>query len=70
MGKALRKGMVKADPYYRNLRSDACTYCDFYMACRFDKTNGKDRMRYLYPLTPKEFWERVGVDTDGSQSDD
>lgn len=69
MGRALREGKVQADPYYRNLRTDACTYCDFYIACRFDKTNGKDRMRYLYPLASKEFWERVGGNKDGRQSD-
>ena len=70
MGKALREGSVQADPYYRGVRSDACMYCDFYVACRFDKTNGKDRMRYLYPLKPEEFWKRVGGNADGSQSND
>ena len=66
MSRALHQGEIKADPYYRNSRNNACQYCDFLTACRFDKTNGKDQMRYLYSVKADDFWNRVGGDEDGN----
>ena len=66
MSRALHQGEIKTNPYYRNPRNNACQYCDFHIACRFDRTNGKDQMRYLYPVKAEEFWDRVGGKEDGN----
>jgi ATP-dependent helicase/nuclease subunit B len=64
MGRALHEGRTEADPYYRDLRTSACSYCEFASACRFDESNGIDSMRYLYKVKQKDFWERLGAGED------
>lgn len=55
----LSGGEIAANPYYRDLKTNACMYCPFGVACRYDESTGEDRMRYLYKLKADEFWERM-----------
>lgn len=58
MGRALRQGRCEADPYQYNNR-DACEWCDYRAACRFDESAG-DQKRVLRKLDNEEVWERIG----------
>lgn len=58
MGKELREGSIKADPYYRSQMDYACVYCDYFDACHFNGTNG-DNFRYLSKLTTPEAWTKL-----------
>lgn len=59
MGKELRAGSIKADPYYRGEMDNACMYCDYYDACRFSDGTGDDRRRNLSSLASPEVWARL-----------
>ncbi len=58
MGKELRGGSITADPFYRNDRENACSYCRFYEACRFGEAQG-DKERRIYSMKAPEAWGRM-----------
>lgn len=58
MGKELRGGSIAADPFYRNDRDNACSYCRFYEACRFGEAAG-DKERRLYSMKAPEAWQKM-----------
>jgi ATP-dependent helicase/nuclease subunit B len=58
MGRELRRGSVRADPYSRGQDDNACRFCKFREACHFDEAEG-DRMRYLKKLKTAEVWQKL-----------
>lgn len=58
LAEELRSGSVTADPWYKNDRDNACTFCDFKEACLFDEVGEGWRIRSA--LSADEAWERIG----------
>ena len=52
-------GIITADPYYRNERDTACTYCPYHSACHFEEGCGDDRRRYLKSIKIDDFWSQI-----------
>lgn len=53
----LRAGSVEADPWFKNAREGACTFCDYADACLFDAQ--RDPMRPVAALKTSEAWEKI-----------
>jgi ATP-dependent helicase/nuclease subunit B len=51
----LKSGSIEADPYYRSQADNACIYCEYFEACRFDPE--RDRPRYCTKLKTPEVWQ-------------
>lgn len=60
MGEELRRGDLRADPYYRSAQDTACVYCDYFGACHFKKCGEEDRNRFISSLKkPEDAWEKI-----------
>jgi ATP-dependent helicase/nuclease subunit B len=70
MGQLLLAGDVTANPYYTNRQTDACQFCPYHPACQFDEKDPTDSKRYFITMDTKEFWEKIGGETDGQTMDD
>ena len=53
----LKAGSVTQDPWYKSGSENACTWCDFKEACRFEETGGAWRMRTK--LDAEDAWRRI-----------
>ena len=53
----LKAGSVTQDPWYRDGSENACRWCDFKEACRFEETGGTWRMRTK--LDTEDAWKRI-----------
>lgn len=51
-------GNIKADPYWRGERDNACLYCEYQPACHFEQCLG-DVLRRRVKLSEEEFWSKV-----------
>ncbi len=56
----LREGKIDAVPYYRSQADNACLYCEFFEACRFDFESG--RPRYYTRLKTPEVWRLMDLE--------
>jgi ATP-dependent helicase/nuclease subunit B len=54
----VRKGSIAAEPYFKNENDNACLFCDYKIACRFNEKDG-DKRRYLKKLNTNEAWEML-----------
>jgi ATP-dependent helicase/nuclease subunit B len=52
-------GNIDADPCYYSEAENACTYCEFASACHFAAADETEQPRYVYPVKPEEFWNRI-----------
>ena len=57
MAREIRSGSISADPCYKSERDNACLYCDYASACRFNDGEGGDARRYLPTLRAQNVWE-------------
>ncbi len=57
MASELRAGSIEADPWFENLRVNACVSCEFASACLFDE--GTDGWRLRESLDTEEAWEKI-----------
>lgn len=65
MGQAVDQilsGNFAPKPFYRGRSHDPCDYCDYLEVCQRDKQFR--RTHYQEDISPKEFWTRVGGETD------
>ena len=53
----LRGGSIAADPYYKGAQDNACLYCEYADACRFNDGEGGDQRRYLPRLPATKIWQ-------------
>jgi len=63
IGQELAKGVVTADPYWRDPAKNACAFCDYAAACHFEEGRGGDKYRYFTPLKGEEFWSALEEET-------
>ncbi len=59
MGEELMNGSIRADPYYKSQIDNACIYCDYFEACRFNDGNGEDRTRRIRHMNASETWKLI-----------
>ena len=59
ISREIAQGNVDADPCARSVQDTACTYCPFAPACHFEPGHGSDRLQYIRPAKPEEFWDYV-----------
>ena len=55
----LGQGAIAADPFWRGPEKNACRYCDYASACHFQEGRDGDRLNWLRPVQPEEFWQEV-----------
>ena len=55
----MTEGVVDADPSCRNENDRPCAFCEFAGACHFEEGRGSDRLRFIQPITPEEFWKEL-----------
>lgn len=55
----MTEGVVDADPSCRNENDRPCAFCEFAGACHFEEGRGSDRLRFIQPTTPEEFWKEL-----------
>ena len=56
----LRDGNIDADPCCHSEEDRFCRYCPWADACHFEEGRGGDRLRYITPVKPEEFWAELG----------
>lgn len=61
----LRDGDIDADPCCRSEDDSFCRWCDWAGACHFEDGRDRDRLRYIRPVKPSEFWEEIGGEKGG-----
>ena len=52
-------GNIKADPFWKSPKKNACTYCDHAAACQFEEGRGQDRRRVWKSMKTDQFWRAV-----------
>ena len=55
----LRDGKIDADPCCHSEEDALCRYCPWAPACQFEDGRGTDRLRYITPVRPGEFWDEL-----------
>ena len=59
IARELRDGNIDADPCCRSEEERFCRFCSWAPACHFQEGRGRDRLRYITPVKPEEFWEQI-----------
>ena len=67
IAREVRQGNIDADPCCRSEDESACRYCDWADACHFQDGRDTDRLRYILPVRPEEFWDAVDRETQGEE---
>mgnify|MGYP001026241903 CR=1 FL=1 len=57
--KELRSGNIDADPCCHSEEDSQCRFCDWVSACQFRDGRDRDRLRYILPVKPEEFWKEL-----------
>ncbi len=70
IARELRDGDIDADPRCRSEEDTPCRYCAWASACQFEDGRGTDRMRYITPVKPAEFWAEIEEKGDGNDGED
>ena len=55
----LRGGNIDADPCCHSEEDSQCRFCDWVSACQFRDGRDRDRLRYILPVKPEEFWKEL-----------
>ena len=55
----VRRGNIDADPCCHTEEDSPCRYCDWAPACHFQDGRGRDRLNYILPVKPEEFWREI-----------
>ena len=55
----LRGGNIDADPCCHSEEDSQCRFCDWASACQFRDGRDRDRLRYILPVKPEEFWKEL-----------
>ena len=55
----LRSGNIDADPCCHSEEDSQCRFCDWASACQFRDGRDRDRLRYILPVKPEEFWQEL-----------
>ena len=55
----LRSGNIDADPGCHSEEDSQCRFCDWVSACQFRDGRDRDRLRYILPVKPEEFWKEL-----------
>ena len=55
----LRSGNIDADPCCHSEEDSQCRFCDWVSACQFRDGRDRDRLRYILPVKPEEFWKEL-----------
>lgn len=55
----LRSGNIDADPCCHSEEDSQCHFCDWVSACQFRDGRDRDRLRYILPVKPEEFWKEL-----------
>lgn len=55
----LREGNIDADPCCRSEEDTQCNYCEWASACHFQDGQDRDRLRYILPVKPEDFWNEL-----------
>ena len=66
ISRELRQGVVDADPCCRSEEDSPCRCCDWAPACHFQDGRDSDRLRYILPVKPEEFWN--ALESEGGDS--
>ncbi len=61
----VRQGNIDADPCCHSEEDSFCQYCDWADACHFCDGRDGDRLRYILPVKPDEFWRMLEEDEHG-----
>jgi len=56
MARALSRGSIAADPYYRSQQENACAKCEYFDACHFVDGENGEHIRYLPRYSDKQVW--------------
>ena len=59
IAREMRQGNIDADPFWHSDDDNACRYCDYASACHFQEGRDGDRLNWLRPVQPEEFWQEV-----------
>ena len=63
IGREVREGNIDADPCCKSEEDSFCQYCDWAEACHFQDGRDRDRLRWILPVKPEEFWQAVEEET-------
>ncbi len=63
IGREVREGNIDADPCCRSEEDSYCRFCDWAPACHFQDGRDRDRLRWILPVKPEEFWRTVEEET-------
>ncbi len=55
----IRGGVIDADPCCHTEEDSPCRYCDWAPACHFQDGRDGDRLHYILPVKPGEFWQEI-----------
>ena len=55
----VRRGNIDADPCCHTEEDSPCRYCDWAPACHFQDGRDRDRLNYILPVKPEEFWREI-----------
>lgn len=55
----IRGGVIDANPCCRTEEDSPCRYCDWAPACHFQDGRDGDRLHYILPVKPGEFWQEI-----------
>ena len=55
----IRRGNIDADPCCHTEEDSPCRYCDWAPACHFQDGRDGDRLNYILPVKPEEFWREI-----------
>ena len=59
IAREVRQGNIDADPCCRTEEDSPCRYCDWASACHFQDGRDGDRLNYIRPVKPEEFWREI-----------
>ncbi len=55
----VRRGNIDADPCCHTEEDSPCRYCEWAPACHFQDGRDGDRLTYILPVKPEEFWREI-----------
>ncbi len=59
IAREVRQGNIDADPCCHSEEDRFCNYCDWAAACHFREGRDGDRLHYIQPVKPEEFWSSL-----------
>ena len=59
IAREIRQGNIDADPCCHTEEDSPCRYCDWAPACHFQDGRDGDRLNYILPVKPEEFWREI-----------